>query len=386
MAKRRIDRVSFREKYGALYARFQTPEKAEDGEIIWVPKERCTGTLDEAEARKFVDAFKRKAYSDLAKPIEKRPSSVIFDQAVVKYIEKKPGKNEAYLKKLLPELWDKPLSEFNQKAVNEVAAKLYPKATAATLNRQVYTPIIAVLDVMASEEYTPPRLERPRGYLPKSNFKKPPKDWWKRVVAACNADGLPHLGALVLFLRLHGRRPSEACRIEPRHIDRETWQVDVCDTKTDQEIRLTLAQPVIDQLSRYAWWEKRIGKRKKAKKDAEVEYRVFGYAHRWAVTKRLKRVCARHKIPYHVPKDAGRHSMATGLLEAGQTLKQVKEAGRWKTMKVPDMIYGHLEHNEVDDAARQIGEKWYEDMSQKGEVIAPEIWAGSGRRKQLGEK
>lgn len=355
MAQRGGDRISFREVENAdgsrtLHARITIPEKLEDGSIGWRRIERSTRTGDPRKAQRIAERIKeeeyKKAYSDKPKPKAERT----FAEATVSYL--KSGGDGTYLKPILERIGREPLSAITQEAIVELAHEIYPGRTAATINRQIFTPIVAVLRSAESATFRAPRISRPRGWLAKSNFQRPPRDWWSRVLPHCE----PNLAAFVLFTRLHGRRTSEACRIKPEDIDGETWRVTVYDTKEDQQIVFQLAAPVIDQLKRYPW---------------RLNKYVFNFSSKSRVYPALRAACARAGVPYHRPKDAGRHSMATYMLEQGWTLKQVKEAGRWKSTKMPDMIYGHLEHSEIDASARELGEKWLEDMGNKGEIIRP---------------
>ncbi len=366
MARRRADRGSFREKHGALCWRGQLPEKTEGGEIVWRPVERSTRTLDQAKARLVVDAWQQESFAALSKAPVKQSSSILFAHAVTRYL-KKVDKNHEYLGPILDEIGLIPIEEVDQETVEELAVKLYPGRTAATLNRQVFTPICAVLNVMASKTYTPPRIKRPKGHLAPSNFKRPPKDWFQRVLPECP----PNLAALLLFCRLHGRRTSEACRITPADLDTDKWRVTVHDTKTCQEIVLRLADAVIEQLERFPW---------------RLNQYVFGFSSKSRLYPALRAACERARVPYHVPKDVGRHSFATGSLAEGRSLKELKEAGRWKTIKVPDMIYGHLEHSQVDDQAREIGDKWAAETMQKGDVVSPDFRGNSGTEKKQSDK
>lgn len=367
MAKGDRDRIHFRKETTAgggktLYARFIIPEKEPSGEIVWRRNERSTRTSDPKKAIKVAETFReeafRRAYSNEPVKIQTRT----FAQAIVSYI--KGGGDKTYLEPILNLIGPEPLSDIDQDKINSVAADIYPGAKPATLNRQVYTPIIAVLRFAEGPNFRPPTIKRPKGWLPKSNFKKPPKDWWRRVIAAC--DDVPNLAALILFMRLHGRRINEACMITPADIDSETWTVAVRDTKTGQDISFQLSAPVIEYLSMCQW---------------RHNEHVFGYASRWSVYKRLRKVCAKAGVPYHVPKDVGRHSFATALLESGKTLKEVAVGGRWASSKIPDMIYSHLEHNSIDDDIREIGEKWHKDQGEWGEVIKPRFGGSMGERK-----
>jgi integrase len=139
----------------------------------------------------------------------------------------------------------------------------------------------------------------------------------------------------------------------------------VWDSKGEQRIRLKLSYPVIAQLERYPW---------------RLNQYVFGFSSKSQVYPELREACARAGVPYFVPKDVGRHAFATGLLGEGRSLKEVKEAGRWKTMRAVE-IYAHLEHSAVDDMARDIGEDWFEKAMQAGEVLKPDFAANRTARK-----
>lgn len=55
------------------------------------------------------------------------------------------GGERKFVKKLLHHFGDKALSRIDQAEIDAAALKLYPDATAATRNRQVYTPTVAIL-------------------------------------------------------------------------------------------------------------------------------------------------------------------------------------------------------------------------------------------------
>jgi integrase len=54
----------------------------------------------------------------------------------------------------------------------------------------------------------------------------------------------------------------------------------------------------------------------------------------------------------------GRHSFATRLLKNGYSTKFVAQAGGWASTRMVDMVYGHLEHDPVQDEALKVGEDW----------------------------
>ena len=157
--------------------------------------------------------------------------------------------------------------------------------------------------------------------------------------------------------------------IKPSDIDADKWRVTIHDTKVGQDIVLTLAAPVVEQLERYPW---------------RLEKFVFKYASRWSIYKPIRNACERAGVPYHRPKDTGRHSWATWMLEdEGMTLKEVKEAGKWKTSQDARSA---LQPPRAQPGGRQStncgGEMGGEKTLQKAEVISPSEWAVRGRGKQ----
>ena len=120
--------------------------------------------------------------------------------------------NERFLIQLSHDLGAIPITEIDQDFVDRYAYSRYPEALSSTINRAVYTPISCVLRSLNIKGYTAPRFKRPEKHLRPSNFKRPPDDWWARVLPECS----PHLKAYHLFCTLHGRRPGEAIRTHSR--------------------------------------------------------------------------------------------------------------------------------------------------------------------------
>jgi hypothetical protein len=62
---------------------------------------------------------------------------------------------------------------------------------------------------------------------------------------------------------------------------------------------------------------------------------------------------------------------ASGVLRDGKSLKFLKDAGRWATIKMPAQRYGHLERSEVDQEVREMGQRWAGD--QKPADVVPMV-------------
>jgi hypothetical protein len=98
-----------------------------------------------------------------------------------------------------------PLAKVDQADIERTAWALYPAGSPATLNRQVFTPIAAVLNHAAKRRLCSMRvIERPgqpEGCVRWLTFAEA-----ERLIQACS----PHLRPLVVFLLATGARLSEA--------------------------------------------------------------------------------------------------------------------------------------------------------------------------------
>lgn len=80
-----------------------------------------------------------------------------FAAAALKYID--AGGDERFLLKLADYFGEMPLARIDQAAIDEAALAIYPRATPATRNQQVYSPMSAILKAAGAAD----RLKRPKG-------------------------------------------------------------------------------------------------------------------------------------------------------------------------------------------------------------------------------
>ena len=124
------------------------------------------------------------------------------------------GKPTRFLDRIEDYWKDSLVKDITPSAIKQMAMLLYPKAVAATRNRQAIIPCQAIVNYAAESELCP--------YIRVKRFKtvkkiKPPftLEW---VNAFC-AHATPHLEALVLFMFATGARVSEALAVEWDHVD-----------------------------------------------------------------------------------------------------------------------------------------------------------------------
>ncbi len=160
-----------------------------------------------------------------------------FAEAVIWYLD--DGGDERFLRALVDHFGDRRLADIGQADLDDAARALYPNAAAATWNRQVHTPFIALYNLAVAKDAAPPRKwRRPRGH-----DRQPVIRWlWPAEVEACIRAAPPHgRTALELFVGA-GFREQEGVGLEWADVrlvgdQGEAWTLK---TKTDAPRRVDL--------------------------------------------------------------------------------------------------------------------------------------------------
>jgi integrase len=320
-------------KHGRFwYARGTVPMRQSDGKIAKVRVEEPTREESKTRAARVAqdlwDEYQRQAY----RPQRTAPT---FTDAAITFVEtKQPSKRDReFLARLIEHFGELPISQLDQTAMAEACTSLYPEgAKASTLHRAVYAPTIAVLRMAGVTT----RFEKPK--IAKIPLKIPDDEWFKKLLPHCE----PQLAALLIFLSLTGRRISEALEAT---INDDGRSVSIGRTKTGKPIRLTIPPAVIKALGGIF--------RTKRPNDS-----LFSYGDRHNVYRALRRACRMAGVEWYGSHALGRHSFATRLLKNGYSTKFVAQAGGWASTRMVDMVYGHLEHDPVQDEALKVGEEW----------------------------
>lgn len=109
------------------------------GTHLGVRVDQTTGTSDKRTATKALAKVK----DDIERGAFSRPGAPTFVSAALRYIEL--GGERRFVLLLAEHFKNTPLAHIDQDAIDGAAIALYPHATAATRNRQVYSPVSAVL-------------------------------------------------------------------------------------------------------------------------------------------------------------------------------------------------------------------------------------------------
>ncbi len=247
-----------------------------------------------------------------------------FEEAAESYIQH--GGEARYLPKLIARFGGEDVSLITPLAVRSAAIKMFPDASPATRNRQVITPARAVLYHAHEMGWRMPARIR---LFPASKTRKTVpagRRWLETFVDQCDADGLPHLAACVLFMNLTGARVSEAIALLGEHVDLRQRTALLVKTKTDVNSLRYLPDHLVERIRDLA---------------PRPGQRVFRYTSRFSVNERIAAVCERAGLVYKSSHTVGRHAFATNALNAGVSVRVAMDAGGWKSSAIFLETYAH---------------------------------------------
>lgn len=282
-------------------------------------RERSTGTSNKATAERL----RIKWEGEIAERVSDQ-KRITFAEAVLRYIQS--GHDARFIGRLQEYFAGRYVEDIGQNDIDEAATDLYPSAAPATRNRQVYTPMAAILH-RAGREIT---IERPKRTI-KPMRRVPTVAWFNKIGPHCP----DRMRALILFLSTTGARISEALRLEWEDVDLQQGEAALT-TKTGPRM-VDLSPTVVSALA-----------------NLSKEDKVFGYANKDIVGRRMRDVCKKANAPYYSSHEFGRHYLATSLLKKGYSLKHVQEAGGWASIRIVAETYGHLERSDLRAAREEI--------------------------------
>lgn len=208
------------------------------GSVNGVRIEESTGFTEKAAARQVLNA--RAAEIDrrhLEGIVLGRSPAKLFAEAVADYLEDDGAAR--FVQPLLDEFGSLTVDKITQELVDAAARKLYPNAAPATRNRQVYTPVSAILQKAGVA----------------AKFRRPATPRAKEMTAltqeqasALISAAAPHLRPLIIFLLFTGARVGEALWLDWKYVSLGNAHVNFPKTKTGKPRGLPLHPDVIDAL------------------------------------------------------------------------------------------------------------------------------------------
>lgn len=289
------------------------------------------GTADKALAQQIASDIEARAWKgDLDGPA----AHLTFAQAALAYRDaEKPTR---FLDKIEDYWRDTPVRLITAEAIRQSARKLYPTAKAATRNRQVIKPTVAIIN-FAAEMGWAARI-RAKRFKEETVPKRPATAEWAAAFAAAAS---PHMGALCLFMLGTGARISEALALTWADVDLYARRAVIRQSKVEDTRVAHLSPPVVAALANIP-------------SNREPGEKVFGLAARDSVRQTWDKVCARAGIERLTP-HCCRHGFATLMLRRGHDVKTVARLGGWKDATTVLRTYAHA----------------LEDMTLTDDIFAP---------------
>jgi integrase len=283
------------------------------GTYLGIAVDRSTKTPDRAKAKQVQKRIERDiergAFSD--KPV------LTFAKAMTGYLQ--AGGEDRFLTALLEHFKEKPLADIDQAAIDEAAVALYPNADNATRNRQVYTPVSAILK-RSGIEFS---LHRPKGAQGKvrTNWLWPEQAY--RIFDRAHENS-PEFAVLLTVLCYTGLRLEEGLCLTCDNVRLSESYAYVPDTKNGDPRAVFLPPAAVAALANHPRGLERAG-----------EY-VFRFHKSGALYTKLKKVFAAAGVPlqrregFHI----FRHTYGTWMARyGGLDAKQLRDTGTWKDMK-----------------------------------------------------
>lgn len=209
------------------------------GTINGVRYRESTGLADKAKAQSW--AARREIELD-TEAVYGAPSILTFGAAVNAYLE--TGKDTRFLMPLMDEWERKLVKDIHPGDVIDLANRLYPNASPATKNRQVISPVVAIIRHAAYRGKAVPILVK--RFEVKRIVKRKTATWdWVNQFAAV---AKPKLVALALFLASTAARIGDALALEWRDVDLDAGTALLRDTKNGEDRLVTLLPLVREAL------------------------------------------------------------------------------------------------------------------------------------------
>lgn len=324
-----------------LVKRPKSPNWIMRGTVRGQSVEETTGTSNKEAA----DAIRIKRENEiLTESIYGKALTVTFKHGTLDYLEH-GNAAKRFLGRLVDHFGATLLRSIDQHAIDLAAAKLYPKAGPATRNRQVYTPVSAILQHAARKGWCPvPVIARPKQPACKIRWITP--DEADRLLDAC----APHLRPLVVFLLYTGARAGEAVWLDWRNVNLEKRQATFQKTKNGSARSVPLHARVIEELTKLQHRKDAVFLTDKGfpykRPRAEDRSDVSGGTR---ISTSFQGACRRAGIADFTPHGC-RHTWATWHYQANRDFTALQKLGGWETAS---MVFRYA-HTNVEEHANSI--------------------------------
>jgi integrase len=173
------------------------------GKYLGIALDRSTGASERRAAITILNTWKRQAErGEFSKPTPPADPGLFLSAAKAYMLA---GGERQYVEAICNKWPTKLLPDIDQVAIDTLAGELYPNAPASTKNRQVYTPVSAILKHVGIDK----TIKRPKGWRGnKRTFWLQPEPTFRLLDAASELNA--EFGILCTLLNYTGLRISEA--------------------------------------------------------------------------------------------------------------------------------------------------------------------------------
>ena len=295
------------------------------GKYLGATVNRSAGTADRVVAKKELARLKAEIEAGRFAPT----TGPTFGDAVVTYLKR--GGDGRFLGPLLDKLENVALVDVVQSLVDEVAVALYPMASAATRNRQVYTPVSAVLRAAGVRA----GLERPKGHAGQRRVRWLKPEEAEAVVSHARGVDL-ELAALLVTLLYTGMRLGEALSVTRDMLDLDAAEIVLGRTKNGEPRTVYLPPYAVTTLRAHVG---RIGER----------HRLFRFTKGQRLYQKLAKATGAAGVPWFTFHYA-RHTWATWMRRyAGVDELGLIATGAWADRK----SVGRYSHTVIAEEAKR---------------------------------
>lgn len=291
--------------------------------------EQSTRTSDFNAARGMLKKVKAEIESGALQP---RPLGPTFAEAVELYLRE--TKNNRFIMPLFDYFGFKPLNQITQQDIMRASHDLYPNASNATRNRQVFTPVLAIMR-MNGVLIVAKRPENAQGN--RRTFFLTPEQAARLVSAAYETNA--EFGLFLMFLLYTGARLGDAVKLTVDNLYLNEARALFPKTKNGKPRTVYLPPVLVAALANHPRGYNREGK-------------VFRYHKGSNLTDRLR--AAEEASGVHIPKGlafhAFRHTWGAWMRRyGGLDTSGLIATGAWSSRDAA-MVY---EHADTSDAAKR---------------------------------
>lgn len=296
--------------------------------------EESTGARD----RRLAEQYRAKREADILTEITfGRAAVATFAQAAAGYVS--AGGEARYVAKLIAHFKDRALRHIDQDAAEEAIEALYPEASGATINRQVFTPMTAIMRYAAGRKWcdVPTFTRREAGQA---------RTRWLREheAAALIQASADHIRPMVVLMLYTGARLSEAMFLEWRNVDLSRGLVVYEDTKNGDTRGVPLHPAALAALANMPWKSGRVFRDERG-----LPYDEQAGPH-WQIRPEWRAARKAAGLGDDVTPHILRHTWASWHYAANRDVYALMKLGGWRQISMVQR-YTHLN---VDDLAGSI--------------------------------